>query len=153
MNIDQLDRRIIQFLMKDPRISCSDIARDVGDVTPQTVGRRIRRLFASGVLKTVLDVRAFGHLVADVFIEIHPGAGREVVKHLAAMEDVCYVAISHGDYWDVSAELILVDLQHLQRFIDRIHAIEGVKKARVFLVTEWVKSIYDWELPSVLPET
>jgi Lrp/AsnC family leucine-responsive transcriptional regulator len=50
--LDRVDRKILQFLQRDGRISNADLAAAV-NVSPATCHRRTQRLFELGVVKSV----------------------------------------------------------------------------------------------------
>ena len=55
VEIDEIDKRIVSFLMEDPRISQSEIARRLG-ISQPAVYARIRRLEEAGVIEHVVGM-------------------------------------------------------------------------------------------------
>jgi DNA-binding Lrp family transcriptional regulator len=152
--VDDLDRRILDCLSDDARMSASEIARRLSYVTPRTVRRRIDTLVRKGIIEFVALPRAsaLGYdVLADISVETQPGKVREVAILLAELQSVTYVAMVAGDC-DVSIQASATDVQDLQRFIhDEVHAIPGVQRTKVFLLTEVLKATWDWKIPGELP--
>jgi DNA-binding Lrp family transcriptional regulator len=152
--VDEIDRSIAQLLMKDGRMSTTDIARELGNVTDRTVSNRIKHLIERGVMKIVpiIDPKALGFsITADLSIETDPKQILQVARKLAAMEQVSYVSVVAGDR-DISAQVHVPSAIDLQNFItgDLVN-IEGVSRSRTQLLTQVLKDIDQWTIPEALP--
>lgn len=93
--LDDIDRRILELLQKDARISNAAIARDVG-LAPSAVFQRIRKLEESGVIlgyHARLDPDALEQgLLAFVTVQTGEGArARETARMLAGIPEVLEV--------------------------------------------------------------
>jgi DNA-binding Lrp family transcriptional regulator len=97
INVDVLDRRIIQALYVDPRAPFSRLAEVLGS-SEQTVSRRYRRLFDSRILRVVgqLDAQRLGQSDWAVRIRCAPGSASTVAAKLAQHPDTSWVQLTSG---------------------------------------------------------
>jgi len=124
--IDETDRRILELLQENARISNAEIARTI-EMAPSGVHQRIRRLEESGVIERYearIDPRAVGRgLVSFVRVQTGEGAvASEITAALVALpevqevhrvvgEDCFFVKVRVHDTHDLAR---LLD-EHLQR--------------------------------------
>jgi Lrp/AsnC family leucine-responsive transcriptional regulator len=119
--IDKTDRRILEELQADARVTLAELGRRVGLSAP-SVGDRMRRLEDSGVIRgyrAEIDPRALGYELGAV-IRIRPharqipkvaeiaGDSREVVECQRITGDDCFVMRLH-----------VRDVEHLEEVLDR----------------------------------
>jgi DNA-binding Lrp family transcriptional regulator len=97
INVDVLDRRIIQALYVDPRAPFSRLAEVLGS-SEQTVSRRYRRLFDARILRVVgqLDSQRLGQSDWAVRIRCAPGSAPTVADKLAQHPDTSWVQLTSG---------------------------------------------------------
>lgn len=135
--MDEIDRRILDILQRDGKVSQARIAESVGLTTP-SVNERIKKLETRGFIRrfsALLDPRLVGMpLVAhiDVMLE-HPRFERPFLDEIEALLDVqeCY-AIS-GEY-GYRLKLRARDVEHLESILrERIQSIRGVARTRMEL--------------------
>ena len=85
--MDELGRKIIQYLQKDGRAKNSDIARRLG-VSEGTVRRRIKSLLACDILRVSaipnLEKLGYGTL-AIIGIQVDPERVNEVADQVATL--------------------------------------------------------------------
>ncbi|UYM04506.1 Lrp/AsnC family transcriptional regulator [Solicola gregarius] len=77
MEVDGINRHILELLDEDPRLSTSELARRIGMSAP-AVRERVRRLEESGVIRGYrldIDPAAVGLPVA-AWVRIRPGPGQ-----------------------------------------------------------------------------
>lgn len=152
--IDDIDRAIITCLQRDSRTASAEIARQVG-VAERTVRARIDRLVQDDVVRLVAVVNPMqvGYtVIADVFLEVEVGRVQEVAKQVAAIEEVGYVGLTTGDR-DISLQLYAPSVDALYDFVtEKLNRIPGVVRAKTFVIPRVIKSIYQWSLPSHLPD-
>lgn len=152
--IDAIDRTIIASLQKDSRMPSAEIARQVG-VAERTVRARIDRLVEDNVIQLVaiLRPRSLGYnVVADVFLEVELDRIQEVARHLATLEEVSYVGLTTGDR-DISLQLFASNVDALFDYVtEHLNTIDGVLRSKTFVIPRVIKSVYQWGLPSSLPE-
>lgn len=141
MNIDDLDKKILNFLQNDARLSFVKIAKQLG-VSEGTIHLRVRKLIEEGVIKgfyTIVDpdkiglpIRAFIGLQAD------PSLYESILKKISEINGV------YGIY-DVTGEFsALIDVKvgskkELTELIDQVGAIPGVKSTVTMLVLRVLK--------------
>jgi DNA-binding Lrp family transcriptional regulator len=60
--LDHIDKQIVDLLTVDGRMSCADIAREVGGITERTVRYRLERLITEKVItiSAIVDPKALG---------------------------------------------------------------------------------------------
>jgi len=147
---DTVDRAIVDFLIQDGRMSCTEIARRIGHVSERSVRYRIDRMVKGGVIRVgaVVSPKAIGFPVtADVFIDVEPGRIMEVAHKLMEFECVSYVACSTGET-DVSLQIVARNNDELFGFVTQVIAqVTGVRKTTTVLVPVIVKDVYQWSIP------
>jgi Lrp/AsnC family transcriptional regulator for asnA, asnC and gidA len=150
VKLDRIDKQIVDMLTKDGRMSCADIAREIGGITERTVRYRLERLIAEQVItiNAIVNPRSLGFpVVADVFIEVEPGQVEELAYRLADYETVTYVACATGER-DISIQLVSRDNQELFRFVaDVIGRIPGVRRTTTSIVPLIIKDDAHWRIP------
>jgi DNA-binding Lrp family transcriptional regulator len=97
IEIDVLDRRIIQALYVDPRAPFSRLAEVLGS-SEQTVSRRYRRLFDSRILRVVgqIDSQRIGQSDWAIRIRCAPGSAPTIAEKLAQHPDTSWVQLTSG---------------------------------------------------------
>jgi len=148
--LDSTDLRIVDLLMEDGRMSASDIARQIGNISERSVRYRINRLVNQRIIhiSAIANPQAVGFsVVADVFIEIEPGHILEVAHNLAKYECVSYVACSTGER-DISVQIVAHDNAELYAFVTEvIGRVPGVRKTTTSIVPIILKDVYQWRIP------
>jgi Lrp/AsnC family transcriptional regulator, regulator for asnA, asnC and gidA len=149
--IDKTDRDIVNLLMTDGRLSCAEIARQLGgEISERAVRYRIQRLQEEKIIQVcaVVNPKAVGmNVVADVWLEVESDAITDVAKKMATYECISYVACSIGET-DVSVQVIAENNEEVYRFVtDVIRKIPGVRKTTTSLVPVVLKDVYQWRIP------
>ena len=123
--VDETDRKILEALFANARITTAELARQIGLSSPSTA-ERIKRLEESGVISgysVVVDPGKLG-LVLPVCLRIRPVPGQmqnvakvlnelpEIVDCDRVTGDDCYIARAHVESVD-----------HMERLIDRLTPI------------------------------
>jgi len=152
--VDDLDRDILKCLIEDARMPAAEIARRIGDVPPRTVRSRLVGLLDSGLVSihagAVPEALGFG-IRADIVIDVDPGKMNDVADRLCELDQVCYVALSTGDF-DLSAAFVTTDIESFRTFVtETIHKIPGIARTRVNVLTKVFKRSCDWPFPDQLP--
>jgi Lrp/AsnC family transcriptional regulator, regulator for asnA, asnC and gidA len=149
-DIDKIDWQIVEILMQDGRISSSEIARRVGNISERVVRYRIKKLSSEGVIRisAIINPRKLGYdVVADVFIEVEPSHIREVAKELIELDRVSYLAFSIGED-DISLQVVAHSNDEVYQFVaDSIGKLVGVRKTTTSIVPNVLKDIYEWHIP------
>lgn len=156
MEMDDLDRLILQTLQEDGRTPFAHIARLAG-VSETTVRNRYRALVEEGVVRTVgvVDPHALGFQApAIIGINVQPGTADEVARAIAALPEVSYLVLTVGAL-DLIVEVFCRDLAHLTHLLlDQIHRIPGVRSTQTLMIARSYKLSYRWSpTPSEEPET
>jgi Lrp/AsnC family transcriptional regulator for asnA, asnC and gidA len=154
--LDNLDWRIIKLLIEDGRLSSTDIARILGDVSPRTVTNRIETLTKKGIIsiRAIVDPEKIDYCVlADVFIEVEPGKTRDVATHLQAFPQISYIALAIGDV-DIIVSIRAKEIDELYNFvIETVGKIPGVRHTNTFPLSLNLKDVTTWLPPEVLDDT
>jgi Lrp/AsnC family transcriptional regulator for asnA, asnC and gidA len=149
--IDNIDRKIIDYLMEDGRMAASEIARRIGGISERAVRYRIEQINKEGYIQisAIANPKSLGYLVtADVFLEVESGMILEVAKKAAEFECVSYVACSIGER-DISIQIVGHDTGEVYQFVTNvIGKIQGVRKTTTSIVPLIIKDVYQWKFPS-----
>ncbi len=154
--IDATDRRILERLQVDGRITNSDLARDV-HLSPAPCLRRVQRLETNRVIQryvALLDAEQVG-LALSVFINV--SLDRQTKDTVDRFEQAvgsypqvleCYWMTGETDYL---LRVAVADLHEYERFLmDQLTRIDGVSNIRSSIAMRQVK--YSTALPlSTLP--
>jgi Lrp/AsnC family transcriptional regulator for asnA, asnC and gidA len=139
--LDEVDKRILNLLQDDARISFAEIAERTG-VAESTARYRIKHLFDSKVITrttALLDPRSIGmNVTAVVLIKTNPTLLDDAVGQLASFEESHHVFQTTGEY-DAIAVVHVKDMKHLNELKRRIKMISGVEDATVWAATDLVK--------------
>lgn len=150
--IDDIDLKIIDFLMENGRIPCTEIARNIGNISERSVRYRIDRLTKDGVIKicSVVNPKAVGYVVvADVFLEVESDSILKVAQTMIEFDSVSYVACGIGET-DVSVQVVGRNNEEIYQFITEvIGKIPGVRKTTTSIVPLVLKDVYQWRIPDM----
>jgi Lrp/AsnC family transcriptional regulator for asnA, asnC and gidA len=150
IKLDMLDKQIIDLLTEDGRMSCTDIAERIGDVTERVVRYRLSRLFEKEVIavSAIVDPSKIGFpVVADVFVEVEPGQVIELAQKLAEFENVTYVACATGTR-DISVQIVAHDNRDLYDFVtETLGRLPGVRRTTTSIVPRIIKDDARWRIP------
>jgi len=151
--IDKVDLRIVNLLLKDGRMTASEIARQLEDTSERTVRYRIDRMVQENVLQisAVIRPEAFGYTVkADVWMEVDSDKIRVVAETMAAFENVSYVACSIGET-DVSIQVVGKNTDEVYRFVTEVvRKVPGVRRTTTSIVPIILKDVYQWRVPETV---
>jgi Lrp/AsnC family transcriptional regulator for asnA, asnC and gidA len=149
--VDSVDQAIVDLLIEDGRMSYTEMARRIGDISERAVRYRVDRMVQEGVIRisAVVNPKSLGlPVIADVFIEVKPNRILDVAHKLTEYECVNYVACSTGDS-DVSIQVVAHDNTELYNFVTKVVAkVPGVRKTTTVLVPLILRNDYEWRIPS-----
>lgn len=149
--IDNLDREIVNLLMKDGRMPASEISRCLGNVSERAVRYRIERMIAEEIIRVsaIPNPTMLGYsVVADVFIEVESSRILEVAKLLATYDFIRYIACSIGES-DISIQVVAHDADEVYAIANgKIGKIAGVRKTTTSIVPITLKDIHEWRIPA-----
>jgi Lrp/AsnC family transcriptional regulator for asnA, asnC and gidA len=148
--IDEIDNKIVNLLMKDGRMSAAEIARQIGNISERAVRYRVDRMIADGLFKVsaIINPKAIGFtVIADVFIEVETGLIFEVAEKLTDYDCVSYVACSIGER-DISVQVVGHSTDEVYSFVTEvIGKVPGVRKTTTSIVPRVLKDVYEWHIP------
>jgi len=145
INIDAYDRRILDALQGDGRLTNLELADRVG-LSPSPCLRRVRALEAAGLIKGYsarLDRRKIG-LGMTVFVALNIELHREMEatkfrEALTRFPEVVSCYITSGDY-DFLLQVVVPDLDAFREFsLERLIKVPGVKGIHSSFVIDTVK--------------
>lgn len=138
--IDSLDKKILELLMQNSRISYLEIARAT-QVAGATIHLRINKLEQSGIIKgnkLMVDPEKIGLKIgAFICINLQEGGmyqhATEVLKEIKEVTECCYVTGSYSMFIKVYCR----DTSHLRDMLTgQIQKINGVKSTETFIILE-----------------
>ncbi|MEN3111113.1 Lrp/AsnC family transcriptional regulator [Uliginosibacterium paludis] len=147
MEIDRYDRRILEVLQHEGRISNQDLAARVG-LSPSPCLRRVRALEESGLITgyhAVLDARKLGlSLIALLSISMDrhtPERFEAFEAAVGAIPEVIECLLITGQQSDYQLKVVVRDMDDYQRLLlEKITRIEGVSGVHTSFVLRRVVS-------------
>ncbi|WP_295580047.1 Lrp/AsnC family transcriptional regulator [uncultured Lamprocystis sp.] len=133
MNLDNYDRRILEALQQEGRLSNQDLADRIG-LSPSPCLRRVRALEEAGIItdyRALLDAKRLGlNLMAilSVSMDRHtPERFAGFDAAVAVMPEVLECLLITGRDADYQLKVVVRDMEHYQDLLlERITRIEGV---------------------------
>jgi len=133
MQLDRFDRRILQVLQEDGRISNQDLAERIG-LSPSPCLRRVRALEESGLIigyRALLDPRALGlSLMALIHISMDQHTPERFSQLEAAIREIPEIIeclLITGQAADYQLKVVVQDMDAYQDLLlNRITGIKGV---------------------------
>lgn len=144
-NIDAIDRRILEALQRDGRLTNLELAERAG-LSPSPCLRRVRLMEKDGIIEGYgarlnrvelgLGLTAF----VAVNIERHSSSdANQIKKALAAMPEVVALYITSGEH-DFLLHVVVPDLEEYRRFsLERLINVPGIKELKSSFAIETVK--------------
>lgn len=144
ITLDAIDRRILERLQQDGRLSNADLAEKVG-LSSSPCWRRVKALEEAGVIKgyaAMLDSKAVG-LSVNVFMSVSLSTQNE--KSLKDFERAaaerpevmeCYLMTGDSDYL---LRVVVPDLEAYERFVMDFTKIVGIAQIRSSFALRAVK--------------
>jgi len=127
VKIDKIDRKIIELLKRDGRVSYRKIAEEIGR-TEVTVRRRVRKLVKEGVIRrftVVIDPAKIGKSIqAFVSIPVDVKETSKLVEKLREMEEVSEAYFLAGRTV-ILLKINVEDLNALSKFLEEKLEILG----------------------------
>ncbi|MEJ2591264.1 MAG: Lrp/AsnC family transcriptional regulator [Candidatus Thiodiazotropha sp.] len=133
MKLDRYDRRILETLQQDGRISNQDLAERIG-LSPSPCLRRVRALEEAGIIagyRAHLDAAKLGlSLMALIHIAMDrhtPERFANFESRVAALPEVLECLLITGQDADYQLKVVVRDMQAYQELLlNKITRIEGV---------------------------
>ncbi len=140
--LDALDKKIIEALQQDGRLSFADLCRQL-NTAEATIRFRIKRLQDTKVITrfaAIVDPSKVGFAVSGaILLKIDPSHLEQACKALTDFDETVYLFQSTGEY-DVVSVIFAHDMAHLSDVVKRTKMIVGVKDARVSVTTRFLKN-------------
>lgn len=147
--LDNLDRRILNELVENPRISYRELARKLG-VSVGTVHLRIRKLLAKGIIKgfTVqLDLSKIGYdITALILVKVDGKHIIDVERDVAKYTNVCAVYDVTGEF-DVIVVAKFKTIKELNSFVKTLLAKPYVISTNTSIALNVVKEDFKLKVP------
>lgn len=138
--IDNLDRQILQLLMRDVTRAFTDIAKEL-NVSGGTIHVRMKKLNDLGVIKgsqLIVNPVALGFDIC-AFIGVFLEKGSEYKKAVEEMRRIPEIVEMHyttGTY-SMFVKLICRDTKHLREVLnEKMQTISGVQRTETFISLE-----------------
>ena len=135
--MDDVDKRIVNYLMEDARKPILEIARNIG-VSGAAIHQRLRKLESSGLLsgsKFIINPKALGYTTV-AYIGIYLDNARsnsKVVKALKEIKEVLECHYTTGN-WSILIKVLCRDNEHLILTLNtKIQQIQGVARTETFI--------------------
>lgn len=133
MQLDRFDRRILQVLQEDGRISNQDLAERIG-LSPSPCLRRVRALEEAGLIigyRALVDPRALGFsLMALIHISMDQHTPERFSQLEAAIREIPEIIeclLITGQAADYQLKVVVQDMDAYQDLLlNRITGIKGV---------------------------
>jgi DNA-binding Lrp family transcriptional regulator len=143
--LDAIDRRILEHLQDNARISNVDLAARVG-ISASPCWRRVRELEESGVISnyvTLIDAASVG-LTVSVFVSV--SLEKQVERELGVFQNAirerpevmeCYLMTGEADFL---LRVVVPDLMAYERFLmDHLTRVPGIASIRSSFALKQVK--------------
>ncbi|MGE4469288.1 MAG: Lrp/AsnC family transcriptional regulator [Desulfovibrio sp.] len=154
LNLDHIDRAIVDELQRDGRASYKSIARKLG-VSDGTVRLRTERMMECGYLRISASVNPLyfeNTLTAIIGINLEKKVDQTIMEWVSRCSGVQSVINVTGRY-DLLVELSVSSRSNLKRFlVDDLQALGGVVSTETYLyleaINKWVEhKEHDQDLP------
>jgi len=137
VKIDKIDRKIIELLKRDGRMSYRKIAEEIGR-TEVTVRRRVRKLIKEGVIRrftVVIDPVKIGKSVqAFISVPIDVKETSKLVEKLRDMEEVSEAYFLAGRTI-LLLKINVEDLSALSRFLEeKLEVLGETRNVETYLI-------------------
>ena len=139
--LDDIDSRIIHSLVKNARITLSQMSKEI-DVPDATISNRLKKLDKTVIKQYTLKLNLdkFGlKVTAIIIIQTESEKHRNVELKLAKLEEVSEVYSISGEY-DILIKVWAQSLEELNNIVNnKIRSVDGVEDLTEMIVMERVK--------------
>jgi Lrp/AsnC family transcriptional regulator, regulator for asnA, asnC and gidA len=142
--LDDTAKQIIEQLQQDGRRSYAAIGKAVG-LSEAAVRQRVQRLTDTGVMQivAVTDPLTLGFRRQAMIGIRCEGDLERVAGHLAVLDEIDYVVVTAGSF-DLLAEVVCEDDDHLLEILTRVRAVPAVTATETFVYLKLRKQTYSW---------
>jgi len=141
--IDELDRKILELLAEDSRLSYREIAKQLG-VSHANVAGRIRRLEETNVIKgytVITDPEVMEMYPLCVRVSVGPGADLSQIGRDVARIDKAHIVMRVSGDCELLVLAMSDDRKEAMDVLHEISQIPGVEKAESHVVLESIKML------------
>jgi DNA-binding Lrp family transcriptional regulator len=141
--MDDKDRKILNELQKDGRMSYAEVGRKIG-MSRATVRKRVNKLKEKGIIEkftVIIDTEKTGRNLSAFFeIEVDPNHLDKVANRLAEEEKVRNLYLMTGAS-TLHMHSLLKDHQELEKFLlNKIYSQDGINKVRSNIILKRYKN-------------
>jgi Lrp/AsnC family leucine-responsive transcriptional regulator len=129
--IDQFDKKILQLLQEDARMSHAEIGRQI-HLSQPAVSERIKRLESSNIIRGYradINPKALGYDITAM-IRLSTQQGRPYAQYVADCPEIidCYTVTGEDG---AVMKVLATDVEHLQQIINALNAFGSTSTAIV----------------------
>lgn len=146
MQLDDVDRKLLNYLQENARISNAELARRI-ELSPPGLQKRVRKLEESGIIDqyaTILNPEKVGYdMICFVQITLvrHQTEFlknfRDVLQEIPEVLEAYHIT---GEY-DYLLKVVIRNRKHLEEFIlETLSPLPGMDKVRTSMVLNKIKS-------------
>lgn len=145
LQLDRIDRRILQLIQTEGNISNLELAERVG-LSPSPCARRVKILEQQGIISrriTLLDQKNLG-LPITIYISVcldkqSPERLQNFDQAVSNWPEVIECSLVTGTDADYFLKVVMPDMDYYQRFLlDKLNRIEGISSIRTSFVLRQV---------------
>ncbi|GAB7048308.1 Lrp/AsnC family transcriptional regulator [Catenuloplanes indicus] len=142
--LDDVAKQIIEQLQEDGRRPYAAIGKAVG-LSEAAVRQRVQRLLDAGVMQivAVTDPLQLGFPRQAMIGVRTTGDLQAIADRLAELDECSYVVITAGSF-EIMAEVVCRNDDHLLEILQRIRTVEGVLSTEAFVYLKLRKQTYSW---------
>ena len=149
--MDEIDSEIIRALVKNSRITLSQMSKEI-NVPDATISNRLKKLEET-VIKhytLILDLDKIGlNVTAIIIIQTESEKHENVELELSKLEEISEVYSVSGEY-DILIKVWAHSIEELNKIVNsKIRSVDGVEDLTEMIVMERVK---EGALPHIWPE-
>ncbi len=141
MELDSVDRRLLDLLQSDAKLPYAKLAKRLG-ISSSGAHKRIKKLMDAGIIKkfvAVVDPQVMGKkLKAFIGVSTAPGTCRGVIAQLSRRPEVLEIHEVAGEH-DLFLKLITEDTLKLNELLHEMDKIPGVSSSRTLVVLKTEK--------------
>jgi Lrp/AsnC family transcriptional regulator for asnA, asnC and gidA len=141
--LDETDKKIIEILIGNSRVSYADIVRKLG-ISEAMIFKRIKKLKDEGIIKSFtlqLDPSKIGRdIYLSLGLTVNPVLLDEIAKKLSNLDEVSEVFITVGEH-NIIAHALIKDNDAFNDFLmNKIYKLEGVTKIDMNIILKKMKA-------------
>lgn len=143
MKIDHIDRRLLEMLTENGRMSYVDLGKELG-MSRVAVRDRINQLIKAGVIEkftVVINSEKFGKQISAFFeVDTEPAFLQRVAQSLADNPNVASIYQMTGPS-TLHMHVLVDDFQSLENFInEQLYGMEGITRVESHILLKRFKS-------------